>query len=226
LIRCAPSRCGNGRDNPCRQRHPGTAPGVRPRRTADQRSVTPPGTFRDFARRHRTERDGQKDLLRGIGARLEVEAQRAGGIAEAVAHPAVRRQAAAGEVIGDRPLVERRCAESVGRAQRDHRLRAIHPHHAVAVVEFAHRADAAEVLERLPTRRDLQRAHGAEQGDRARRAQGLDAVADVEHDTTGRTGGEGGGREPQVAVTPHGGRQRQAIPLQALGDGGVGPGKQ
>ena len=92
---------------------------------------------------------------------VQVEAQRAGGVAESIVHAILRRQLTRLQVLRDRPLGKRRCAELAGAVRGDDSFAAIDPDHPGCIGQLADLADAAERVPVLPGRRHLE---GADSG--------------------------------------------------------------
>ena len=97
-----------------------------------------------LVRVHGAKGDGEIDLLGGMRRQLQVEAQRAGGIAEGILHPILRRQVTRLQVLRDRALGKGRGAELAGGGHGDDPLAAIDPDGPGLVDQLADLADAAE----------------------------------------------------------------------------------
>src|SRR5207247_8396088 len=106
-------------------------------------------------------------------------------------------------------------------------LPAIHPYGAPHVLERRDGTDAAEVVEGLPGRRHLERAHGGEEAyPPVLGLPVLEAVPHVQDGLPRLAGREGGGLESDAVLPPHGRRDGKESLLQLLRGGAVGPGDE
>ena len=151
----------------------------------------------------------------------QVEAQGARGETEWIASLRVRGQRTRGKVGGDEPFIERHRSERDLSAQGRDRQSLVHPYRAIAPDQVPNPADAAQVPEALPGRRDLEGPHQNEQaGPNRLTRQIFEAVSQPGRTAHRRLGGHS--QPPILSFPQHAGHGHPTV-LELLPRRHIGP---